>query len=298
MVLPATFLLFAQAVTGIPTVAGTAAELAALRYIDVKVGSGATADAGKKYTVHYTGWLQDGTKFDSSVDRKQPFEFVQGRRLVIAGWEAGFEGMRVGGKRRLFIPYQLAYGEKGRAPIPPRANLVFDVELLGVAGVPEVLPAADLLFALGDLESKLMALVKAVPEDKYSWQPGPGARTFGQVFLHVAQGNRLLLDIANKELSGDALTQRIAENTTHEKQPIRREQVTQSLVESFNEIRRVMEEARAGTLAREVTFFGRPTTQRAVLTMLETHLAEHTGQLIAYARMNGIVPTWSQTTRP
>ena len=84
------------------------------------------------YTVHYTGWLaSDGTKFDSSVDRGTPFEFMQGARRVITGWDEGFEGMHVGGKRRLFIPYQLAYGELGRPPvIPAKADLIFDIELL------------------------------------------------------------------------------------------------------------------------------------------------------------------------
>jgi peptidylprolyl isomerase len=91
--------------------------------------------------VHYTGWLRDGTKFDSSRDRSTPFTFVQGRRAVIPGWDAGFEGMRVGGRRRLFIPYQLAYGEKGRNSIPPKSALIFDVELLDVKDAPPA-PAA------------------------------------------------------------------------------------------------------------------------------------------------------------
>src|SRR5579885_1488579 len=107
-------------------------ELASLRYIDLTTGSGAPAAAGKKFTVHYTGWLKDGTKFDSSVDRKEPFSFVQGRRQVITGWDIGFEGMKVGGKRKLFIPYQLAYGEAGTGPIPSNAELIFEVELLDV----------------------------------------------------------------------------------------------------------------------------------------------------------------------
>ena len=104
----------------------------ALRYQEIKVGDGDLAQPGWIYAVHYTGWLaSDGTKFDSSVDRGQPIEFPQGYKRVITGWDQGFEGMRVGGKRRLFIPYQLAYGEKGRAPmIPAKADLIFDVELV------------------------------------------------------------------------------------------------------------------------------------------------------------------------
>jgi peptidylprolyl isomerase len=101
-----------------------------LKYIDAKVGTGALAKPGWKYTVHYTGWLYDGTKFDSSVDRGTPLDFIQGAHRVIPGWDQGFTGMHVGGKRRLFIPYQLAYGERGSGPIPPKSDLIFDIELL------------------------------------------------------------------------------------------------------------------------------------------------------------------------
>src|SRR5450432_3283496 len=96
-----------------PPVSGEPRELLRMSVIDVEIGTGAPAVAGKRYKVHYTGWLRDGTKFDSSRERPEPFQFVQGRRQVIAGWEAGFEGMKVGGKRRLIVPYQMAYGERG-----------------------------------------------------------------------------------------------------------------------------------------------------------------------------------------
>lgn len=118
----------------IPAVPGPLHTQFEMRYQDIKIGTGEPAMPQQTYTVHYTGWLYDGTKFDSSVDRNQPFDFVQGQKRVITGWDIGFEGMRVGGKRRLFIPYQLAYGELGRDPIPPKANLIFDVELLAVSG--------------------------------------------------------------------------------------------------------------------------------------------------------------------
>ncbi len=114
----------------IPVVKGIPKTAFALKYIDAKIGAGELAKPGIKYTVHYTGWLHDGTKFDSSVDRGQPFEFTQGRHMVIPGWDEGFDGMRVGGKRRLFIPWQLAYGAAGRGPIPPKADLIFDIELI------------------------------------------------------------------------------------------------------------------------------------------------------------------------
>jgi peptidylprolyl isomerase len=116
-----------------------------LKYIDARLGTGKLAQPGWKYTVHYTGWLYDGTKFDSSVDRGQPFDFTQGAHRVIPGWDQGFTGMRVGGKRRLFIPYQLAYGERGSGPIPPRSDLIFDIELIAQADPnappPDVPPA-------------------------------------------------------------------------------------------------------------------------------------------------------------
>ena len=100
---------------------------------DVKVGDGAEAKEGSTVSVHYTGTLTSGKKFDSSRDRDAPFEFTIGKGQVIKGWEKGVVGMKVGGKRKLTIPYDLAYGEAGKPPdIPPRATLLFDIELLEV----------------------------------------------------------------------------------------------------------------------------------------------------------------------
>jgi peptidylprolyl isomerase len=113
-----------------------------LKYLDAKLGTGEPAQPGWKYKVHYTGWLHDGTKFDSSVDRGQPFEFQQGAHRVIPGWDQGFAGMKVGGKRRLFIPYQLAYGERGSGPIPPKSDLIFDIELISQSDPNAPPPAA------------------------------------------------------------------------------------------------------------------------------------------------------------
>ena len=108
-----------------------------LEYIDHKVGTGSEASAGKSVGVHYTGWLnsnnEKGTKFDSSVDRGEPFHFVLGRGMVIKGWDEGVAGMKIGGKRTLYIPSALGYGSRGAGGvIPPNANLIFDVELLEV----------------------------------------------------------------------------------------------------------------------------------------------------------------------
>lgn len=104
-----------------------------LKYVDVVVGNGASPTRGKQVKVHYTGTLENGTKFDSSVDRKKPFSFIIGIGQVIKGWDEGVMGMKVGGKRKLVIPANLGYGARGAGGvIPPNATLLFDVELLDV----------------------------------------------------------------------------------------------------------------------------------------------------------------------
>ncbi len=105
-----------------------------LQYVDVKLGTGASPKQGQTAVVHYTGWLVDGKKFDSSKDRGQPFTFAVGRGQVIKGWDEGVAGMKVGGKRKLTIPPALGYGARGAGGvIPPNATLLFEVELLAVS---------------------------------------------------------------------------------------------------------------------------------------------------------------------
>jgi uncharacterized damage-inducible protein DinB len=286
--------LFAQQI-GPPPVSGTPADGVKLRYIDIVEGTGAPALPGKKYVVHYTGWLANGKKFDSSVDRGVPLDFVQGRKQVITGWDVGFEGMKVGGKRRLFIPPALGYAEKGAGQnIPPNAELIFDVELLDVKDAPDTLPAVDVLAPLSDLESKVMALAKAVPDEKYSWRPAPGVRSFGEVFLHIAYGNRLIMTIAARQPVGEDLKKLIAETSAGDKQALDKAHTLDLLAQSFAAARKAIEPLRSGGLSHDADFFDVHTTRRGIYVLMDTHIAEHLGQAIAYARMNGIVPPWSK----
>lgn len=119
---------------------GDTRELDGIRYQDITIGTGEEMAPRRCVYTHYTGWLADGTKFDSSRDpmgngvAREPVAFPQGAKHVIDGWDVGFTGMRVGGTRRLFVPYQLGYGENGNPPsIPRKADLVFEVELVAIA---------------------------------------------------------------------------------------------------------------------------------------------------------------------
>jgi FKBP-type peptidyl-prolyl cis-trans isomerase len=124
----------AQTAGGPPAVSGEPTKTASgLQFIDIKVGDGASPQTGQTVVVHYTGWLADGTKFDSSVDRGQPFSFIIGAGKVIKGWDEGVATMKVGGKRRLIIPPELGYGATGYpGSIPANAQLIFDVELIEI----------------------------------------------------------------------------------------------------------------------------------------------------------------------
>jgi hypothetical protein len=187
----------------------------------------------------------------------------------------------------------MAYGSTGTGSIPPGSELIFDVELLDVKDAPQVPPAVDVLLPFGDLEKKVLALARAIPEDKYGWRPSPGTRSFAEVFLHIGYGNQLLLNIAMNQPSAAELEKQIEANAKGEKAPADKAHIIEMLAASFAAVRKPLESARAGQLAHDEDFFGQHTTRRGVFTILDTHVAEHLGQAIAYARMNGIAPPWA-----
>lgn len=252
-----------------------------MRIVDEVVGEGAAAQAGQKYKVHYTGTFPDGKKFDSSRDRNEPFEFVQGRRLVIAGWEMGFEGMKVGGKRKLYIPYQLAYGEKGSGTtIPPKSDLVFDIELLGVEDASAVPAAQEFLTLLAEHKARLEKLASVIPANKWDWRPNEKVRSFAEVYLHAIQSLDMSAEMAlGRKPMASAMVASMDKSATLEQ--------LKSTVEA---VQKKIEPMRPGTLAREVEFFGRKLPARTVLAEAAAHTAEHIGQVIAYIRFLGLTP--------
>jgi hypothetical protein len=145
--------------------------------------------------------------------------------------------MKVGGKRRLFIPYQMAYGEQQRGKIPPRSELIFDVELLEVKDAPaNGGPAAELLFAFNGAADRAIELLKAFPDEKLDWRPGPGVRSVREVAIHIALGNRLMLDVSNGA-EKDALAKQIAENAAREREKLTKAELVAMMQESFDALR-------------------------------------------------------------
>ena len=127
------FIVLRTSSTQEPSTSDMTTTTSGLQYQDIEIGAGSIAETGDIVSVHYTGWLESGKKFDSSLDRGDPFEFTIGAGEVIKGWEEGITGMKVGGKRRLVIPPDLSYGSSGVSGIiPPNATLIFEVELLTI----------------------------------------------------------------------------------------------------------------------------------------------------------------------
>jgi hypothetical protein len=233
-------------------------ELAALRYVDLAEGTGAPAAEGKRFTVMYTGWLKNDTQFDAS---KAPFSFVQGRRQVIVGWDIGFEGMKVGGKRKLFIPWQLAYGEAGSGPIPPKADLIFDVELLAVSDVPALLPALDVMLPYLDLESKVVTLARSIPDDRFG--------EYAKIFLHIVTLNQSIPDGVAKDAP-------VASG---------KQEILGLLTSSFAAVRTRLVTARNGFLSGDATLNGKPTTQRGLFVALDEAIGEAYGRAAQLAAL-------------
>lgn len=284
-----TLLLFLR-LAQIPELPGTPVPFSEMRILEIEPGTGGPARPGQQYTVHYTGWLRDGRKFDSSRDRNQPLQFIQGRRRVIAGWEAGFEGMRTGGKRRLFIPYQMAYGEIGRGAIPPKAELIFDVELLAVSNVSPAVPAQDLMHSFENLADRLSTLLAGLPEDKLSWRPAPLQPSFGEIYIRIAGETEFMLWLAESERSPEAETARrnalVNERNTQASKP----ELTVRLQASLAAVRKTLPELRQSILDRETTVFGKPSSTRGYYILLNENLAIQLGRLIVYASLNGLTP--------
>jgi hypothetical protein len=257
------FLLLPMALSAqIPPITGTPQTLATMRYIDIQVGSGAPATAGKRFTVHYTGWLREGKQFDSSRQR-QPLSFVQGRRQVISGWEIGFEGMKVGGKRRLIIPYQLGYGELGSgATIPPGAELTFDVELLDVTDPPDVPPGIDVLAPYEELEQRTMSLANVAQFE---------GRVADSLRL-IATLNAIMLDTAVYDLTDDQRKTRF--ETAMKSTPQNKEQMIAALTSSFAAVKKQLSSARAGFFTADITFMGRPNVRRGIFVELNVRIAD------------------------
>jgi peptidylprolyl isomerase len=169
----------AAPIPNIPAVPGVPKTLYTLKYIDTVIGTGPLAEPQKWYTVRYTGWTAGGTKFDSTNDHPggEPITFPYGARRVIIGWDTGFEGMHVGGKRRLFIPYQLAYGETGRPPvIPAKADLIFDIELVSMSDTPPE-PPAPAPAAQPDTEAAPSGAPTAAPAEEAKPADAPSTPT-------------------------------------------------------------------------------------------------------------------------
>jgi len=163
---------------------------------------------------------------------------------------------------------------------------------------PRLVAAAGLLLPLQDLEKEVMALAKAIPEEKYAWRPGPGVRSFREVLLHIVNGNQLMVNVATKSPSREEVMKQIEQNGKSEQEPASKEKILGMLAESFAGVRQAMEGVRTtSALTRDVDFFGTMAPLGGVLASIDTHTAEHLGQLIAYARVNGIVPPWSQPAK-
>jgi uncharacterized damage-inducible protein DinB len=151
----------------------------------------------------------------------------------------------------------------------------------------------DFLLSFSDAETKVLTLAKAMPAGKYSWRPGPGVRSVGEVYVHIANGNRLLLTLMTGMPSRDEFMKIVQANEQREKTVTDKANVIADLEASFKEVHTALDGATDDGLAKSIKFFGEDTTPRGVYMSIGNHVSEHLGQSIAYARINGVVPPWS-----
>jgi uncharacterized damage-inducible protein DinB len=183
------------------------------------------------------------------------------------------------------------------------AILLIFAALLGLALASAQAPNSpgsfqkDLLVSFQDAENKVMSLAKAEPAEKFSWRPGTGVRSVGEVYVHIANGNRLLLTLMRGMPARDEFMKMVRDNEQREKTIAEKSKVMADLESSFKEVHSALDNATEEALSRSIKFFGEDTTPRGVYITINAHVSEHLGQSIAYARMNGIVPPWSAPER-
>jgi uncharacterized damage-inducible protein DinB len=176
------------------------------------------------------------------------------------------------------------------------AALMVIVAWLGLAQAPTS-PGdfqQEFLLSFSDAETKITSLAKALPAEKYSWRPGLGVRSAGEVYVHIANGNRLLISLLSGMPPRDEFMKLVQANEQREKAITEKTKVIADLEASFKQVHTALEGATGADLSKSIKFFGEDTTPRAVYMSILEHVSEHLGQSIAYARMNGIVPPWSR----
>jgi len=152
----------------------------------------------------------------------------------------------------------------------------------------------EFLLSFNDAEAKVVSLAKAIPAEKYSWRPGKDVRSVGEVYVHIANGNRLLLGLLNGMPAREAFMKIVRDNEEREKTITAKDKIVADLEDSFREVHAALDRATDTDLSKTIDFFGEQTTPRADYLSILEHVSEHLGQSIAYARMNGIVPPWSR----